>query len=96
MFWWHLILSFVAGIGLGLFFFGGLWWTVQIMTQRDKPYAVFIASFIFRTAAVLAGFYLLLIWSWQYLLAAMVGFLVSRTVLSYKIRPGKLPRKEDA
>lgn len=96
MYWCYLILSFVAGIGMGFFFFGGLWLTVQMMTNREKPYTVFIASFIIRTAVVLAGFYLLLVWSWHYLLAAMAGFLVSRTVLSYKIRPGNLLRKEDA
>jgi F1F0 ATPase subunit 2 len=40
-----------------------------------------------RTVVVLGGFYLLLIIGWQYLLAAMAGFLVARTVLANKLKP---------
>ncbi len=89
MFWLFLVLSLLAGILLGAIFFGGLWWTVQKITVDSRPYFLFVVSFIVRTVVVLAGFYFLLIAGWQYLLAAIAGFLVARTILAYKLKPGE-------
>ncbi len=87
MFWLYLALSVLAGALLGAFFFGGLWWTVQKMTGSSRPYLLAAASFIVRNAVLLAGLYLLLTGGWPYLLAAMAGLLVARTVTFYMLKP---------
>jgi len=88
VFWFYLLLSLLAGMLLGTFFFGGLWWTVQKITGAGRPYFLFVVSFIVRTVVVLAGFYLLLIAGWQHLIAALAGFLVARVILTCKLKPG--------
>jgi F1F0 ATPase subunit 2 len=50
-----------------------------------------VVSFLVRTTVVLGGFYLLLTIGWQYLLAAMAGFLLARTVLANKLKPHIAP-----
>jgi F1F0 ATPase subunit 2 len=47
-----------------------------------------------RTTVVLGGFYLLLTVGWQYLLAAMAGFLLARTVLANKLKPQTTPTEK--
>jgi F1F0 ATPase subunit 2 len=89
MIWFYIILSVFAGLLLGGFFFGGLWWTVQRITCSGRPYLLSVVSFLIRTTVVLVGFYFLLQAGWPYLLAALAGFLVSRTVLAYKLEPKK-------
>jgi F1F0 ATPase subunit 2 len=84
--WLYHAFSFLAGALLGVFFFGGLWWTVQKITGSGRPYLLSVISFLVRTAVVLAGFYLILTTGWPHLLAALLGFLAARTVLAYKIR----------
>ena len=85
MFWLYLSLSFLAGGLIGAFFFGGLWWTVQRITGSGRPYLISVASFFLRTAVVLAAFYFLIQAGWQFLLAALFGFIITRTVLTYKM-----------
>ena len=87
MIWLEYLLSLLAGGLLGAFFFGGLGWTVQKITGSNRPYLITLASFLVRTAAVLAGFYLLLLCGWAYLLFALAGFIIVRTILAYKLKP---------
>ena len=87
--WYFLLPSLLVGCLLGAFFFGGLWLTVQKIQGSGRPYLISVISFIIRTAVVLACFYLLLQAGWPYLLAALVGFIITRTVLAYKLGPGR-------
>lgn len=87
LFWIYLILSLLAGGLLGVFFFGGLWWTVQKITGSGRPYMISVISFIVRTAIVLAGFYFLIKVGWQFMIAALFGFIIARTILAYKLKP---------
>ena len=93
--WFYLILSILIGGLLALFFFGGLWWTVQRITGSERPYLIAIISFIVRTAVILLGFYLLLRVGWPYLLAALAAFIISRTVLTFKLKPERRPAQTD-
>lgn len=45
----------LVGMILGAIFFGGLWLTVRQMTVSKRPGLLFVASIIFRSAAVLVG-----------------------------------------
>jgi F1F0 ATPase subunit 2 len=75
------LLPLMAGIGLGLFFFGGLWLTTRQVLKMRHPAWLILLSFLGRTALTLAGFYLLAQGRWERLLAAIVGFFVARFVL---------------
>ncbi len=50
------IAAFVLGILLGVFFFGGLWWTTSKTGSVSRPALWFIGSFVLRTALVMSGF----------------------------------------
>lgn len=78
-----LVLSLSAGILLGTFFFGGLWWTVRRGILSRRPGLWFIGSTLLRISVVMTGFYFLLDLpgeSWQILLAALLGFITTRLV----------------
>ncbi|MBM4235842.1 MAG: hypothetical protein FJ152_05155 [Firmicutes bacterium] len=95
--WLYLVLAFLAGTAMGTLFFGGLWWTVQKMTGARKPYLLSLTSFLIRTTVILFCFYLLLQSGWYNLFAALFGFLLARTVVTYKLNPaGKKSRHHKA
>ena len=77
-----LVLAGLAGLLLGAFFFGGLWWTVKRSMVSPQPALLVLGSFLLRTAVALGGFYLAVQGGWQSLLACMGGFLVARVLLT--------------
>jgi F1F0 ATPase subunit 2 len=77
----RILSAFVAGLGLGLFYFGGLWLTVQKIPSMRWPGLWLLASYMGRTALCLAGFYLVMGGQWEWLIACFVGFLLARTLL---------------
>lgn len=74
----RVVLAFLAGTILGLFYFGGLWITVQRLPAARHPAMLTVGSFLGRTAITLAGFYLLMAGSLGNLLACLLGFLLAR------------------
>lgn len=74
---------FVAGLALGTFFFGRLWFTVKKAMASKNPAVWFFCSFVLRMSLVMYGLYCISTLSWQLLLVAAVGFLVSRFVVTY-------------
>ena len=72
------VMSFVAGIGLGLLFFGGLWLTVKIATNSEIPALWFCGSLTLRLAIVLAGFYYLAAGNLIRLICCLTGFVIAR------------------
>lgn len=85
--WLYLFLSFTAGGVMGAVFFGGLWWTVQKITDSEKPYLIIIASFVVRTGVVLTGFYFIMGYGWANLMLGTAGFLICRVFIAYKLGP---------
>jgi F1F0 ATPase subunit 2 len=84
-----LVLAGVAGLLLGAFFFGGLWWTVRKGASSPRPAFWFFGSFVLRTTLVLAGFYLVGRAHWQPLLACLLGFVVARPAVTWLTRSSK-------
>jgi len=84
-----LLLAFVAGLGLGLFYFGGLWLTVRRLPAARQPALLALGSMLARTVVVVAVLWLLLGLGVERLLAGVAGFLVMRTALVRGLRPGK-------
>lgn len=71
-------LTVLAGWGLGVFFFGGLWWSVRKLVSSATPARWMIASTLVRIGVTLLGFYFISAGSWQRMLACLMGFLAGR------------------
>ncbi|RIK40566.1 MAG: ATPase F0F1 [Chloroflexi bacterium] len=87
--WLVLAWALLAGAGIGLFYFGGLWWTANQLTRTNRPGLLFMASFVGRTGLSVLGFYLVMGDRWERAAAAVVGFLLARllTVRYWGLRP---------
>jgi F1F0 ATPase subunit 2 len=83
-----LIVTFalLAGLLLGGFFFGGLWWTVRRGVASARPALWFVGSLLLRTGIVLAGFYLVGHGDWQRLAACLLGFIGARFSIMRRLR----------
>ena len=68
----------LAGIGLGVFFFGGLWWTVKRCAFSRRPGVMIFVSLIVRMGMILVGFRVVAGDHWQRLLACLLGFVLAR------------------
>jgi F1F0 ATPase subunit 2 len=75
---WTWIWAGMAGVLLGVLFFGGLWWTVRKTVSSQRPALWFFGSFLLRMSLTLAGFYWVAGDQWQRLLACLVGFIFAR------------------
>lgn len=71
----------LGGLLIGVFFFGGLRWTVEQLPRAKRPALLFVFSFFGRTILTLLGFYIIAAGSWQRLLIAAVAFLVARVLI---------------
>jgi F1F0 ATPase subunit 2 len=74
-------LALMSGMLLGVFFFGGLWWTVNNCVASKHPAVLFFVSWILRMTVVLSGFYFVGRDQWQRLVICLLGFLVARLVV---------------
>lgn len=85
--------ALVAGILLGLVFFGGLWWTVRMGLASPQPALWFLGSFLVRTAIAVAGFYFVAQGNWRRLVACLSGFLLARIATAWLTRETKTPEQ---
>ncbi len=70
----------MAGLALGGFFFGGLWWTVKRGVNSRSPGLWFTASMLVRTAVVLSGFYFIGVRHGGRLILCLAGFVLARLI----------------
>ena len=82
-----LLLALIAGLGLGFFYYGGLWWTVRQLPTAQRPEWLFLVSFTGRTLVTVGGLYLITGADWGKLLVSMVGFWLARGVLTRRLAP---------
>ena len=76
-----------AGLLLGAFFFGGLWWTVIKGVSSQRPALWFFGSMLLRMSITLAGFYFVGREDWQRWLLCLLGFVLARLVVKWLTRP---------
>ena len=81
-----LVLPLLAGVFLGMFFFGGLWWTIRRGVSSKLPAALFFFSLLLRTGVALAGFYFVARGDWHRVLACLVGFMLARILVTWLTR----------
>lgn len=82
-----LILALAAGLGIGVFYFGGLWLTVRRLPVTRQPALLMAASFLGRTVVGMLGVYLVMGGELSRLLACLVGIIVARVILVHRLRP---------
>lgn len=86
----RLVPSLGAGVVLGTFFFGGLWWTVSKGMTSERPAVWFLGSLVIRTGVALAGFYWVAHGDWKRVLACLAGFVAARlAVTRFARRPAE-------
>ena len=74
--------ALAAGVALGVFYFGGLWWTVVRGVAARQAALWFFASLLLRIAVALLGFYLVAHGSWERLLVCLAGFVMARLIVT--------------
>jgi F1F0 ATPase subunit 2 len=77
-----LLLAWLAGVLLGVVFFGGLWWTVRKGLSSTHPALWFLGSLILRTSMAVAGFCLVASGHWERLLVCLLGFIIARHIVA--------------
>lgn len=71
-------LATFAGVLLGLFFFGGLWWTLRRAIGSPRPALWVGGSLLLRMGCAGGGFVVVSAGDWQRLLACLLGFWAAR------------------
>jgi len=82
----RLIPPLLAGVLLGVLFFGGLWWTVRRGLSSRQPALWFLGSQLLRTTLVVAGFYAVAGSQWERLVACLAGFVTARLAVMWWCR----------
>jgi F1F0 ATPase subunit 2 len=92
-----LLVSLVQGAGIGVFFFGCLWLTVRYLPRYRHPGPIIALSLVGRVAVSVLAFYLIgRSGQWAYLIAALLGFVVTRIVMVRRLRPARKREEMDA
>ena len=88
--------SLAAGLVLGAFFFGGLWWTVVKGLASPRPALWFFGSMLARTGVLLTGFYLVGREDWRRWAVCLLGTVLARVVVKRLTRPPANTRRTEA
>ena len=83
----NLSLAAVAGLALGLFYFGGIWLTVRKISGSGNPGILMLGSFVIRLLVTFYGLYLVMDGELLRLLACLAGFFLTRIILVRKLGP---------
>jgi F1F0 ATPase subunit 2 len=81
-----LFIVLVEGVFVGLFFFGGLWWTVQKGLTSNHAALWFFGSTLLRVGIALAGFYFIACGDWSRILVCLLGFVIARIAVVHFAR----------
>lgn len=88
----NILTSVLAGIGIGVFFYAGLWFTIQRLITTRHPVLLTVASFGGRTIVTLGAFLFIAESGWKNALGALAGFGVGRVLAAGLSRKGGQPR----
>ncbi|OIR06589.1 N-ATPase, AtpR subunit [mine drainage metagenome] len=76
-----LTLVTIAGLFLGVCFFGSLWWTIRRGLTSKRPALLFIGSLLLRTSITLTSFYFIANGDLARLLMCLLGFIIGRFIM---------------
>jgi F1F0 ATPase subunit 2 len=77
-----LVLAALAGVLLGVIFFGGLLWTVKRGLASQRPALWFFVSLLLRMGIAVAGFYFIGQGELPRLVACLIGFVIARLLVT--------------
>jgi F1F0 ATPase subunit 2 len=80
-----LALAIISGIVLGVFYFGGLWLTLQHLSRSRQPAFLVLSSLLVRSAVCLFCFYLVASNSWEGLVSSLAGFTLAKQVMTDRL-----------
>ena len=83
----HSIFALAAGFGLGLGFFGGLWWTVLRVSRGPGAWWLVPLSSLLRTVLLLAGFWWVASGNLVQLAHSLAGWLIARQLIIRRCGP---------
>ena len=86
-----LVPPLAAGLILGAFFFGGLWWTVIRGVSSQRPALWFFGSMLLRMSITSLGFYFIARDDWQRWLLCVLGFVLARPLVQWLTGSGEAP-----
>ena len=76
-----ILIGFAAGLALGVVYLLALWYTVRRVARTGKQ-SILLVSFVTRIGVLLLGFYTLIGYGAQGLVAALLGFMAARVVIT--------------
>lgn len=79
-------MAIIAGIVLGVFFFGGLYLSVQYLGKVKYPSVLMMASLIIRMAVLVGGLYLIRGDSYLNIPLALMGILLVRIIMTRQVK----------
>lgn len=82
-----LLMAFLSGIGIGGFYFAGLWWTVRWLQSSRRPGLLASVSFLVRTGLSGVAFFFILGGHWERLLISLLGFMIMRSIAVHRWGP---------
>ncbi len=85
--WIEITGSVLGGISLGLFYFGGLWWTVARLQNVDRPVMFYMASLFVRSSITLMTLLCIFQFGVLSMLSALAGLFAVRVVLVRRSGP---------
>lgn len=91
----RIVVSIVAGLALGTFYFWGLWWTSRRVATTQVPGLLFSVSFIVRMAVLLGGMYVITRGRVVETSLCVIGLLVARHMVVARVRSGVSDRDGD-
>jgi F1F0 ATPase subunit 2 len=87
-----LALSVLAGLGIGIFFYGGLWLTVSRISSARRPGLLLVASSAARAALALVAMAVVSQGSAGRIMLCLLGFLIARPLVFRFTRSFPPPR----
>jgi F1F0 ATPase subunit 2 len=79
--------SLMIGLGIGVIFFAGLWWTIRKGVQSEQPVFWFFGSLLARMMVVLAGSVYVAQFGWRSVLFYFSGLMFARLGITWVTRP---------
>ena len=79
--------ALLGGLLTGLFYYGGLWWTLQRLADTQHPGLLLGMSFLARTVIALAALFWFTDLQLSQILVFMVAFVIMRLVLTRRWGP---------
>lgn len=84
-----MIVSFLIGLILGIIYFGGLYYSTKKFTKVKRPALFMVLSFIIRMGILVVGFYYLTKTDYKNVLIALVGVILTRFIIIFKVKDPK-------